>query len=265
MAEGDANNDQKLTKEEFATLATVWFNKLDAEKSGALSQEKFTEGLAVLLPTPQGGGPGGPGGPGGGRGGFGPATFVGPALFTVVDADKNGSITRSEWTDAFARWSTEWDTDKSGALNEEALRSGLTAVLPQPDFGGRGGGLGGPGAPGGGMDIKGVELDPLQMAGDPAKPLISKLLAVPSLRARYLGYVREIAEKHLDWKSLGAVAGKYHALIAADVKADTRKLESTEDFEKGLTESGPGGGAISLKDFADQRRAYLLRQTAPSK
>ena len=87
---------------------------------------------------------------------------------------------------------------------------------------------------GGGGGLKGVELDPLQMANDTNKPLISKLLAVPSLRARYLAYVREIAEKHLDWAKLGPSAEKYHALIAADVKADTRKLESTEGFLKGL-------------------------------
>ncbi len=123
---------------------------------------------------------------------------------------------------------------------------------------------------GGGGGLKGVELDPLQMANDTNKPLISKLLAVPSLRARYLAYVREIAEKHLDWAKLGPSAEKYHALIAADVKADTRKLESTEGFLKGLTEdagsgNGPGGGAIGLKNFADQRREYLLKQTAATK
>ena len=56
-----------------------------------------------------------------------------------------------------------------------------------------------PGGPGmrGGQSIKGIELDPLFGADDSNKPLISKLLAVPKLRARYLGYVRDIAEKWL--------------------------------------------------------------------
>ena len=151
--------------------------------------------------------------------------------------------------------------------NDEKFRTGLSAALPQPDFGGPGGGRGRGGPGFGNMPrVEGVKLDPLVAANDPNKPLISKLLAVPSLRARYLGYVRDIAEKWLDWSKLGPIAQQYHSLIAAGVKADTRKLDSFEDFEKSLVSDtegggfgGPGGGTISLKNFAGQRRAYLLK------
>ncbi len=113
--------------------------------------------------------------------------------------------------------------------------------------------------------IKGVELDPLFGLSDTNKALISKLLAVPALKAKYLGYVREIAEKWLDWERVGPIAERYHKLIAADVKLDTRKLEGTEEFEKGLTENVEGGGfggrgTIGLKTFFDERRKYLLGQ-----
>jgi hypothetical protein len=114
--------------------------------------------------------------------------------------------------------------------------------------------------------VEGVKLDPLVAANDLNKPLLSKLLAAPSLRARYLGYIRDIAEKWLDWNKLGALAQQYHSLIAADVKADTRKLDSFEAFEQGLagdskeqSSRGPAQG-ISLKRFAEQRRAFLLKQ-----
>jgi len=283
LMQADKNNDQKLTKDEFVALADAWFDKLDVDKSGKLSQEQFTAKLGDILPRPQGfgppgggppdGGPG-PGGPGGGRGGFGPATVIGPGFFTAADANKNGSLTRAELQETFGKWFGEWDADKSGSLTEEKLRAGLASALPQPNFGGPGGGRGGPdggrgrGGPGGfagGQRIDGVKLDPLIAANDSNKPLISKLLAVPKLRARYLGYVRDIAAKWLDWKKLGPIVEQYYSLIAADVKIDTRKLDSFEDFEKGLTEDiqgggfGPGGGGtISLKNFADQRRAYLL-------
>jgi spore coat protein CotH len=136
-----------------------------------------------------------------------------------------------------------------------------------PGPGGRGFG-GGPGGPR--MNIKGVELDPLIAEKDENKPLISKLLAVPKLKERYLGYVRDIAEKWLDWQKLEPIARQYQALIANDVRDDTRKLDKIEDFLKGVNEDtegsgrpGPGGrGTIGLKKFADERRAYLLKVTA---
>lgn len=130
-----------------------------------------------------------------------------------------------------------------------------------PTPGGPGAGPG-PGPGRGGSAIQGVELDPLVAASDASKPLISKLLAVPSLRARYLAYVRQIAERHLDWNQLGPRAEAYHALIADAVAADTRKLDSTEAFQKSLTEDE--GRTIALKNFADQRRAYLLKVIPPT-
>jgi hypothetical protein len=99
-----------------------------------------------------------------------------------------------------------------------------------------------------------VELDPLIGLDDPTKPLRSKLLAVPALRARYDGYVRDIAERWLDWKVIEPLATQYQALIAGDVKADTRKLYSFDAFQAGVAE-----GAESLKGFVERRRAYLLR------
>ena len=99
-----------------------------------------------------------------------------------------------------------------------------------------------------------AELDPLVGLDDTSKPLRSKLLAVPALRARYLGYVREIADKWLDWRTLQPLVQRYQAVIAADVKADTRKLYSTAQFTAGVDR-----GDDSLKSFADRRRAYLLK------
>src|SRR5439155_1252439 len=84
-----------------------------------------------------------PGGPGGGRGGFGPAMFIGPGLFTATDANKDGSVTRAEFKDTFAKWFAEWDAEKSGSLTGEKLRTGLGTALPQPNFGGPGGGFAG--------------------------------------------------------------------------------------------------------------------------
>jgi CotH kinase protein len=91
--------------------------------------------------------------------------------------------------------------------------------------------------------------DPLIGLNDSSKPLRSKLLALPNLRAKYLQYMRDIATKWLDWKTLEPHVTKYHALIAADVRTDTRKIDSVSGFE-----SGPA----ALKAFADRRREQIL-------
>src|SRR5690606_11412226 len=93
-----------------------------------------------------------------------------------------------------------------------------------------GGGPGGGRRPGGGGDV-GLKLDPLVGLDDKSKPLRSRLLAVPSLRKRYLENVRKIAEEDLDWKNLGPIVADFRELIGAEVAVDTRKLATTEQFE----------------------------------
>ena len=91
--------------------------------------------------------------------------------------------------------------------------------------------------------------DPLVALNDPSKPLRSKLLALPVLRAKYLQYMRDIGTKWLDWKTLEPLVTKYQALISADVKADTRKIDSAAGFES---------GAAAIRGFADRRRELIL-------
>ena len=100
-----------------------------------------------------------------------------------------------------------------------------------------------------------VTLDPLVGLDDASKPLRSKLLAVPALRARYLSYVRQIAERWLDWQRLKPVVRSHHALIAEAVRADTKKLYTFQAFESGVSE-----GSESLESFVLRRRAFLLQE-----
>ena len=96
-------------------------------------------------------------------------------------------------------------------------------------------------------------LDPLIGLNDPSKPLRARLLAVPALRAKYFGYVKDIATRWLDWKKLGPLADKYQTLIFAEVKADTRKLDAFEDFPADHPMS-----SNDMRNFVERRRAYLL-------
>jgi type 1 glutamine amidotransferase len=63
-----------------------------------------------------------PGGRGGGRG-------AGAAIFSATDADKDGAVTRAEFTGALDSWFTTWDADKAGALTAAQITDGLNKVI----------------------------------------------------------------------------------------------------------------------------------------
>ncbi len=128
---------------------------------------------------------------------------------------------------------------------------------PKDDKGPKDGGFGGfKGGPGGG----GYTLDPLAGLNNSRGPLRSRLLAVPSLRTKYLKYVHTLANDALDWKKLGLVVSQYRALIEKEVELDTRKLSGLEEFRRSTADTAPDGFAArsSLRAFADARRSYLL-------
>ncbi len=130
----------------------------------------------------------------------------------------------------------------------------------------REGGRPGEGRPGGGGPRGGgnADLDPLVGLSDTSKPLRSRLLAVPSLKAKYLAHVKQIAEESLDWNTLGPVVAQYEQLIAKEIEADSKKLTSYAAFQQTVSGvAAPAGEQrgrphMGLKQFADQRRAFLL-------
>jgi hypothetical protein len=103
--------------------------------------------------------------------------------------------------------------------------------------------------------------DPLVALADTNKALRSRLLAVPALRERYLGYVQEIAEQWLDWRRLGPMVERYVALIEADVLRDTRKLSTSEAF-RGAHGAEGDSTTSTLRGFARLRQAALLEHPA---
>jgi outer membrane protein assembly factor BamB len=264
MSQADKNADEKLTREEFAALADVWFDKLDADKAGKVTRDQFVEKLPEVLPPPQGfgppgggppggapppDGPPGPGGPpqGGGRGGFGPGRFIGPGLFAAADADKDGSLTRAELKATFEKWFTDWDKEKAGFLTEDQLRDGLNAVLPRPDFGGPGGGpgggrgRGGRGGPGGAGGPGGSWSTPLIVkAGDHDELIVN----FPN---RVVGYDPQTGKQL--WISKGVGGTIYTTPLAG------------ESILVAMSSDMNGGSAIALKpggsgDVTDSRRVW---------
>ena len=117
----------------------------------------------------------------------------------------------------------------------------------------------------------GQMLSPVSQENDMMRPVISRLFAIPHLRARYLAHVRTIANEWLDWDVLQPIIAEYQSLVDAEVKADDKKLYAYEAFatshnrDQGGGE-GPGSGrggrgrraTPSFKRFVEERAGYLL-------
>ncbi len=158
IKQGDKDADGKLSKNEFAAMSEAWFDKVDPAKAGKVTQEQFSAKLADALGMPAeaapaaperaadagGRGPVGRRGGGGGPGGGGVAS-MGPGLFSAVDADKDGSLTRGELKATFEKWFATFDTSKSGSLDEDTLYAGLRETVASGMGGFGGGGPGGGG------------------------------------------------------------------------------------------------------------------------
>ncbi len=220
---------QVLSENQFLKSAETFFQENDKDKNGTLEESEISAGINSLMPAMRGpGGPPGPGGPGGFGGGPG-----GPPN------EKRGQGGPPE--------TKRGDQDKG---NPPGKRDFM---------------VGGPGGPPG-MAGGGINLDPMIGMTDVRKPLRSRLLAVPSLKARYLEHVKTLAEKSLDWKNLGPQVKQHRELIEKEIEADTKKLTTYEAFKRAVADAvepasnrsdrRPGG--MSLRAFADQRRKYLL-------
>ena len=112
------------------------------------------------------------------------------------------------------------------------------------DRGGRGGG-----------GARGPELDPLMGLESDRMPLRSVLLSHPEWKKQYLRNVRTLATA-MKWENIGPLVEQHRKLIEKEVKLDTRKLFTTDEFSK-MT-SSEDSSDTSLRAFLDKRSKFLL-------
>ncbi|MBL7802281.1 MAG: CotH kinase family protein [Saprospiraceae bacterium] len=93
---------------------------------------------------------------------------------------------------------------------------------------------------------------PFYHANNVNYPLLNRLLAVPSLRQRYLAHLRTIVEESFDPATAEAAIDAYAAQIDSLVQTDPKKIYTYNQF---LTE------VADLKEFLSVRRTYLLNNT----
>ena len=136
LAQADKNADQKLSAEEFRALAGTWFDALDPDRAGRVTQEEFLQRFDAVASPPAAGGAGGQrGGRGGGIAGASSALGV----FLVADADRDRALTRAELRQIFDRWFPAWDADKDSSLGRDEIGRGLSSALPRTNVSGAAG------------------------------------------------------------------------------------------------------------------------------
>jgi len=94
------------------------------------------------------------------------------------------------------------------------------------------------------------------------KPVLSRVLAVPQLRQRYMAHYRS-ALRDMNWAYFGPRFAAQRALIDAAVQADPKKLYTYSAFQSNFTStvnlgSGfSGGNIVGLEQFINQRASFL--------
>ncbi len=99
------------------------------------------------------------------------------------------------------------------------------------------------------------------------KPFLSRVLAVPEVRQRYMAHYRR-ARQHLNWDFFGPRAAALRSLIETAVQNDPKKLYSFASFQTNFTSAvslggqPPFGGTVpGLQQFVTERTAFLNTST----
>lgn len=80
------------------------------------------------------------------------------------------------------------------------------------------------------MEPMTVTWSPFYHQDDNRYPLLNKLLAVPSIRQRYLAHLRTIMQDALDQTTIDALIDDYFTTLDPYVSADTKKIYSYQEF-----------------------------------
>lgn len=206
----------------------------------------------------RGPGPGGPGGPGrpgfgGGPGGPPVGMILTPAFMRDGDENKDGKISKEEFTKLGSKWFAEWDKDKTGKVNNDQLVAGLNGIVMR-GFGGPGpGGPSGPGGPRGGMGMAlqgpeggrngiaarmGVEFN--YVHGN----LTFNGATLSNVAVRYKGNGTYLQARNTDKKSLKVDLNKY-------VKGQKIAGLTTLNLHNEVTDSGYMNEALAFRLYRD--------------
>ncbi len=233
------NHDERVSREEFTTTFATWFTAWSDPKSAQLTQPLLQRSFEAFFTR------------------------------SVFEADQLYIAKRAGAVPGNSDGRGGRDGGGFSAGGGLSLLGG--AIGMGPGGGGRGGARGSRGGGGNSRTLVTYynQLAPLGPLEDPANILYTKLLAAPSLRARYLSYVREIADTWLTWQRLGPIAKSAQAVVADDVKRETHtptgyiRFVQDLDQDTAATNSRNRDSTVApnLKTFIEERRIYIQKNT----
>lgn len=102
-------------------------------------------------------------------------------------------------------------------------------------------------------------LDPWFQTTNIYRPGFTKTFPITHWRERYKAHLRHVIDHSFNPTFLAPIAQQYHAMIAADVAADTKKIYTTAQFTSNLTTSTLASGVNTpgLLPFITSRHAFL--------
>ena len=112
FADLDKNKDKKLSREEMSNLPPQIFDSMDGNKDGFIDEEEWNKARARFAS-------------GGGRMGAGPRP--GESLMKLLDADKDGKVSKEEFAKIVALFDI-LDADHNGSLSQEEMNGFFRAV-----------------------------------------------------------------------------------------------------------------------------------------
>jgi hypothetical protein len=113
-------------------------------------------------------------------------------------------------------------------------------------------------------------LDPLLHSTSTSKPLIKKLLEIPTYRKMYMAHLRTMLTEMVTSNYYKTRAQAIQSIIATDVQNDPNGFYSYAAFSSNVLNDvsgggGPAGSAVGLASLMDARATYLLSNSEITK